>query len=119
MNTANATKWYLIAGGSLFPKQEGKRIRFQEYDIAIFNLGNDCFKAIDNTCPHKQGPLADGIVAGDSVFCPLHSLKISLQSGCALGEKKQVKTYPVQVREGAIYVAFEEGHFENCESDHI
>ena len=46
----------------------------------IFNLG-DRFLATDNRCPHKGGPLCDGIVAGDSVVCPLHAWKVRLDTG--------------------------------------
>ena len=49
-------------------------------EIAIFNLG-DRFVAVDNRCPHQGGPLCDGIVAGDSVVCPLHAWKVNLDTG--------------------------------------
>lgn len=68
------------------------------------------YRAIENRCPHKDGPLADGIVAGKNVFCPLHNWKISLENGCALsGGTGQVKTFPVKVTDNEIYVALEEG----------
>jgi nitrite reductase/ring-hydroxylating ferredoxin subunit len=58
-------------------------------ELAIFNLGPstevgaaDRFLAVDNQCPHKAGPLADGIVTGTSVVCPLHTWKINLVDGC-------------------------------------
>ena len=43
--------------------------------------GGDRFLATDNQCPHKGGPLADGIVTGTSVVCPLHAWKINLEDG--------------------------------------
>ncbi|MDP3921156.1 MAG: Rieske 2Fe-2S domain-containing protein [Candidatus Omnitrophota bacterium] len=109
MNTTEQTKWYLISETHLFPEREGKRVHFKDYDIAVFNLGNGRFRAIDNTCPHKQGPLADGIVAGENVFCPLHALKIDLGSGCAVEANGKVRSYPVQVYNAKVYVAFDEG----------
>jgi nitrite reductase (NADH) small subunit len=75
-------------------------------DIAIFNLG-DRFVAVDNRCPHKGGPLADGIVSGDTVVCPLHGWRI----GLACGEVERptdtghcVTRYPVMVDNGVIVV---------------
>ena len=54
------------------PPREGRVVTSAGQEIALFNLG-DRFLAIDNRCPHKQGPLADGIVSGETVVCPLHA----------------------------------------------
>ncbi len=100
-------KWFAVAETADIPKNEGRRILFGGQEVALFNLGSE-FRAVDNACPHKQGPLADGIVSGSSVFCPLHNLKIGLEDGCAT-DGSCVKTYPVKVIEGKIYVALREG----------
>ena len=101
-----AVAWHYVADSADIPLREGRRVRFRDFDVALFNVG-DAFMAVDNRCPHKQGPLADGIVAGKAVFCPLHSWKISLESGCALnGGSGAVRTYPVNVVDGKVYVAF-------------
>ena len=98
--------WYCVANCADIPLREGRRVRYRDYDVALFNVG-DAFLAVDNRCPHRQGPLADGIVAGKAVFCPLHSWKISLENGCALsGGEGAVKTYPVSVSDGKVYIAF-------------
>ena len=52
-------------------------------DIAIFRTSDDEVFALDDRCPHKGGPLSQGIVAGDSVACPLHGWQIGLDSGQA------------------------------------
>jgi nitrite reductase (NADH) small subunit len=99
--------WRLVGPERMIPLREGKKIRFEGLEVALFNLGGE-FLAVDNRCPHKAGPLADGIVAGRSVFCPLHNWKIDLQKGCAVaGGEGSVKTYPVKVQDGNIYIAFE------------
>ena len=59
-------------------------------EIAIFNLG-DRFLAVDNRCPHKGGPLADGIVSGTTVVCPLHAWKMSLETGRRREQRKRVE----------------------------
>jgi nitrite reductase (NADH) small subunit len=75
-------------------------------ELAIFNLG-DRFFATDNCCPHKGGPLCDGIVTGSAVVCPLHAWKVNL----ATGEVERpsaantcVRTYPARVDDGIIVV---------------
>ena len=52
-------------------------------DIAIFRTSDDQVFALDDRCPHKGGPLSQGIVAGDGVACPLHNWSIGLSDGCA------------------------------------
>ena len=109
MNTASCRKWYPVVETSGIPVKEGRRVSFGNQEVALFNIGGEYF-AIDNRCPHKQGPLSDGIIAGKSVFCPLHNMKINLKNGCALsGGQGQVKTYPVKVLQGKVCVAFHEG----------
>ena len=111
MSPTSVRKWYRVTDAGSIPLKEGRRVFCDEHEIALFNLGEE-YLAIDNRCPHKQGPLADGLVAGKAVFCPLHNWKIGLENGCALaGGKGQVKTYPVKLMNGRIYIAFEEGKF--------
>jgi nitrite reductase (NADH) small subunit len=77
-------------------------------DVAVFNLG-DRFLAVDNACPHRGGPLCDGIVSGEMVICPLHNYKISLETG----EVKKpdvpvrVQTYETRVENGVLMIAVE------------
>lgn len=74
-------------------------------EIAVFlTLRGEVF-ALVNKCPHKGGPLSQGIVHGDSVSCPLHNWRISLRSGEALGEDKGcTPSIPVKVDAGRIYL---------------
>ena len=103
------SKWYPVADVGAVPLREGRRVFYQDHEAALFNLGDE-YLAVDNRYPHKQGPLADGIVAGKAVFCPLHNWKINLENGCALsGGKGRVKIYPVKVLRGKVCVAFEKG----------
>ena len=57
-------------------------------DIAVFRTGDDQVFALLDRCPHKQGPLSQGIIHGHAVACPLHNWRISLATGEALGEDK-------------------------------
>ena len=64
--------------------------------------------ALDDKCPHKSGPLSQGIVHGHSVTCPLHNWLISLETGKALGvDQGQVRTIPLKVESGTISVSSE------------
>ena len=107
--------WHPVAKKNEIPLREGRRVVYAGYEIALFNLGDE-YLAVDNKCPHKSGPLADGITSGKSVFCPLHNWKISLESGCALsGGTGQVKKYPVKMDGETILVSFEKGKF--CQAE--
>jgi nitrite reductase (NADH) small subunit len=60
----------------------GSRVLASEHgDIAIFRLADDEVFAVHDKCPHKGGPLSQGIVAGKIVTCPLHGWKIDLETG--------------------------------------
>ncbi len=78
-------------------------------EIAIFHTLDNQFHALVNKCPHKQGPLSQGIVHGNVVTCPLHNWNISLKSGEALGEGPDelgacVPVIPLRVDAGRIYL---------------
>ena len=74
-------------------------------EIAIFHTLDNQFYALVNSCPHKQGPLSQGIVHGTVVTCPLHNWNISLKTGEALGEDIGcVPTIPLRVDAGRIYL---------------
>ena len=74
-------------------------------EIAIFHTLDNNFYALVNKCPHKQGPLSQGIVHGNVVTCPLHSWNISLKTGEALGDDTGcVPTIPLRVDAGRLYL---------------
>ena len=78
-------------------------------EIAIFRTANGSVHALINKCPHKQGPLSQGIVHDTSVACPLHNWRISLITGQALGEDKGcVPVIPVKIEGGRIMLARKE-----------
>ena len=74
-------------------------------EIAVFRTMRGEFFAIENTCPHRRGPLSQGIVHGDVVTCPLHNWNISLRTGMALGgDEGCVPTIPLRVDAGRLYL---------------
>lgn len=101
-------KWIRVTYADNIPVREGRSVRIGEDEIAIFNLG-DRYVAVDNTCPHRGGPLCDGIVSGDTVICPLHGWKISLETGNVMKPEicVRVETYPVSVEDGIIRISLD------------
>jgi|SRR5579863_3231184 len=97
--------WTRITATQNVPPREGRAVAVSGLDIAIFNLDGR-FVSIENACPHKGGPLCDGIVAGTTVVCPLHGWKFDLESGMALRASLPgcVTTFPTRVEDGVILV---------------
>jgi nitrite reductase (NADH) small subunit len=72
-------------------------------EVALFRTGDNQVFALVNRCPHKHGPLSQGIIHGHSVSCPLHNWRISLLTGEALGEDRGcTPTIPVKVDGGRV-----------------
>ncbi|NVO25327.1 nitrite reductase small subunit NirD [Donghicola mangrovi] len=71
--------------------------------IAVFRTAEEEVFATSNTCAHKGGPLAEGIVHGKSVTCPLHNWVYSLETGEAQGaDEGQIATYPIRIEDGRL-----------------
>lgn len=71
--------------------------------VGLYRTGEAEVFAASNTCPHKGGPLSEGIVHGRSVTCPLHNWVFSLETGEAQGaDEGRIDTYPVRVDAGRI-----------------
>ncbi|MGH6745460.1 nitrite reductase small subunit NirD [Novosphingobium sp.] len=81
--------WIDIGTLSDIPLRGARTVQIAgEKEIAVFRTGDDKVFALVNECPHKKGPLSQGIVHGHSVACPLHNWNIALASGEAQGEDK-------------------------------
>ncbi|MBV9507072.1 MAG: Rieske 2Fe-2S domain-containing protein [Acidobacteriia bacterium] len=81
------------------PPGEGRSFAAGTEKIAVFRTRAGAIFATQAQCPHRGGPLADGLVGGTVVMCPLHSWKFDLATGEALFGDCGVKTYPVRVDE--------------------
>jgi len=74
--------------------------------IALFRTRRGQVFAVDNRCPHKNGPLAEGMLAGDSVVCPLHAFRYELNTGaCDQAGACPIATYPVTQIDQDVYIA--------------
>ena len=74
------TDWIEIVALDEIPKLGARVIRTDTVDVAVFRTSDDQVFAVRDACPHKGGPLSQGIVHGTSVTCPLHNWKIDLAS---------------------------------------
>ena len=97
--------WTKITSAENIPSREGRAVRIGDLEIAIFNL-NGRFMAIENACPHKGGPLCDGIVTGTSVVCPLHGQHFDLESGSPVRASQPtcLAVFPARVQDGIVQV---------------
>ncbi len=78
-------------------------------DVAVFRNSSDEVFALLDRCPHKGGPLSQGIVFGRSVACPLHNWSIGLADGCAQApDEGCTVSFHVEVKDGAVYLDAEE-----------
>lgn len=97
-------EWVRITYCGNIPLREGRAVRVGDFDIALFNMG-DRFLAVENRCPHSGGPLADGIVSGSGVVCPLHAWKVDLECGSVVRPAETtacVRTFPTKVEDGTV-----------------
>lgn len=85
------------------PLGEGRAITLDGRRIAIFRAAGGWY-AIDAQCPHRGGPLADGIVCDRAVICPLHDRRFDLESGAALTTGDAVAAHAVEVRGERVFV---------------
>ena len=106
-------KWIRVTQAENIPVRQGRSVKLGSYELAIFNLGGG-FRAVASRCPHRGGPLADGIVAGDDVICPLHNWRLSLDSGRVRQPESEacVRTFEAKVVEGIVMVLLPAEHQE-------
>lgn len=89
---------YNLGPLSRIPLGEGRNFQIEHTIIAVFRTRSGNVFATQAICPHKKGPLADGIIGENDVICPLHAYKFSLKSGASIGNTcEALKTYPVSI----------------------
>jgi nitrite reductase (NADH) small subunit len=99
------TEWIEIGVADDIPRQGARTIDSRYGKIAVFRTHDDQVFAVRNRCPHKNGPLAEGIVSGKTVACPLHNWVFDLESGQALApDNGCTPTVPVKIIDGRLYL---------------
>lgn len=101
--------WFDIGTIDDIPQRGARCVKTPQGKIGVFRTQDDQIFAIEDHCPHKGGPLTQGIVHGAAVTCPLHNWVISLETGKALGaDEGSVKTILVRIEDGRISIALDE-----------
>jgi len=101
-----AENWIEVGVVTDIPKLGARVVRTADGDIAVFRTADDEVFALRDKCPHKGGPLSQGIVHGKRVACPLHDWKIHLDSGMAVApDEGCAARFPVTVEGGRIMLS--------------
>ena len=97
--------WIDVGAVTDVPLRGARRVPTPKGAVAIFRTGDGKVFALKDACPHKGGPLSQGIVHGHAVACPLHNWSIELASGCAVApDVGCARRFPVKVDDGIVYV---------------
>ena len=100
------SNWIDIAALEDIPRLGARVIRTDTMDVAVFRTRDDEVFALRDACPHKGGPLSQGIVHGATVTCPLHNWKIDLASGEAQGpDEGCTNVFSTKVDDGRVLIA--------------
>ncbi len=87
-----------VATRAEISERSAKLVKIGDRRIALFNVAGQFF-AIDNACPHADGPLSEGEIEGDEVECPWHGSRFNIKTGAVTAEPagKNVRTYNLRV----------------------
>jgi len=95
--------WVDIGSIEDVPSQGARVVKTPLGCLAVFRASDDTVFALEDKCPHKNGPLSQGIVHDKFVTCPLHNWVISLETGLAQGaDEGKVRTYELKIENGRI-----------------
>jgi nitrite reductase (NADH) small subunit len=101
--------WIGVGRVEDIPRQGSRVVRTAEGDVALFRTRDDRVFALFDRCPHKGGPLSEGIVHGHAVTCPLHNRVIELATGRVRAPDEGCAGHvPVRVVAGRVELAIAE-----------
>jgi NAD(P)H-dependent nitrite reductase small subunit len=97
-------EWLRVASLGDLPTDIGTYVEVGRREMALF-LVEGAVYAIDNECPHREGPLWDGDLDGEIVTCPIHAWQINVRTGEVPGVPNLcTRTYPVKVENGEVFI---------------
>ena len=98
-----------IGAAQDIPRLGARVVRIGERRIAVFRTADDQYFALDDRCPHRGGPLSQGIVHGTRVTCPLHNFVIALDSGEAVApDQGCVARHTIRNEDGRLRLALDQ-----------
>lgn len=98
-------EWKSICTLEEIPRLGSRVVRSTSGDIAVFRTSANEVFALRDQCPHKGGPLSQGLVHGNQVTCPLHGWKLRLDSGEAVAPDQGCsRRYPVRIESGTVFL---------------
>lgn len=99
------SEWLPVCPLDEIPKLGARVVKSAHGDIAVFRNSEDEVFALRDQCPHKGGPLSQGIVFGRKVSCPLHQWVVCLDSGAAVApDEGCARSFPVKIERGTVYL---------------
>ena len=102
------SNWVAVGRLDDIPRLGARVVRTGKGDIAVFRTSDDQVFALDDRCPHKGGPLSQGIVHGGRVTCPLHNWMIELCDGRAVApDEGCTASYPVRLEDGVVSICLD------------
>lgn len=98
-------QWVRIGAVADIPRRGARCVATPMGELAVFRTADDAVFAIENRCPHKGGPLSEGIVHGAAVTCPLHNIVFALDTGIAMGaDEGRVRTFRTRIAQGELFI---------------
>jgi nitrite reductase [NAD(P)H] small subunit len=109
MSTATtSTRLYKLGPTDQIPLGEGRAFAIADQQVAVFRLRDGQIRALSAVCPHRGGPLADGLTDNQQVICPLHNHAFRLIDGHCTTGAPPVRTYQARVENGEIVLQLHE-----------
>jgi len=102
---AMTDNWIAVGSITDIPRLGARCVKNGDMTIAIFRTSEDKVFALEDKCPHKNGPLSQGIVHNGCVTCPLHNWVISLDNGKAQGaDEGETRSFPVKLDGDTVFL---------------
>ena len=99
------SNWLKVCKLEEIPPLGARVVRHGDIDIAVFRTADDEVFAVKDRCPHKGGPLSQGIVHGKNVTCPLHGWNLELATGCAVApDEGCAQKYETKLESGVVHL---------------
>ncbi|HHD11928.1 MAG TPA: nitrite reductase small subunit NirD [Deltaproteobacteria bacterium] len=99
---------YRVCSTDQIPRGTGIRVRLKDKEIALFRTKDDRFFALENRCPHRDGPISEGMLSGTTLICPLHNMRIELSTGtlCNGGNEEydNIRVFRVEHIDGYVWI---------------